>query len=129
MQYVAGCQNYVSIHKGGNRTKHGVRSSNAAAKARTASRSLKYAFVILISLLLFSGFAIMQSVASVTTPEPASVVETTMIVSSGDTLWAIAAEYATEGSDIRKIVYSIKKRNNLTGSSLQAGQTLIIPIP
>lgn len=129
MQYVAGCQNYVSIHKGGNRTKHGVRASNATAKARTASRSLKYAFVILISLLLFSGFAIMQSVASVTTPEPASVVETTMIVSSGDTLWAIAAEYATEGSDIRKMVYSIKKRNHLTGSSLQAGQTLIIPMP
>ncbi len=79
-------------------------------------------------MLLFSGFAIVQSVASVTTPEPASVVETTVIVSSGETLWAIAAEYAAEGSDIRKMVYSIMKRNNLTGSSLQAGQSLIIPM-
>lgn len=125
---MAGCQNYVSIHKDGSRTKHGVRASNAAAKAGSASRSLKYAFVILISMLLFSGFAIVQSVASVTTPEPASVVETTVIVSSGETLWAIAAEYAAEGSDIRKMVYSIMKRNNLTGSSLQAGQSLIIPM-
>jgi LysM repeat protein len=127
MQYVAGCQNYVSIHKGGQRSKHGARVSSTTAKASAGSKSLKYAFVILISMLLFSGFAIVQSVASVTSPEPASLVETTMIVSSGDTLWEIAAEYAAEGSDIRKMVYSIKKRNNLTGSSLQAGQLLIIP--
>jgi nucleoid-associated protein YgaU len=79
-------------------------------------------------MLLFSGFAIVQSVASVTSPEPASVTESSVIVSSGDTLWDIAAEYAGEGTDVRKMVYSIKKRNDLTGSSLQAGQLLIIPV-
>jgi len=126
MQYVAGCQNYVSIHKDGH-AKRGVAISREASKSGIRFGYLKLAVVVLFSMLLFSGFAIVQSVASVSTPAPATVTEATVIVSAGDTLWGIASTYAEEGTDVRKIVYAIKKRNSLSGSSLQAGQVLVIP--
>lgn len=56
----------------------------------------------------------------------------TISISSGDTLWTIA-EYEQENneyykdSDIRDIIYNIKKLNNLnTNESLQVGQKIIL---
>ena len=56
----------------------------------------------------------------------------TLSVLSGDTLWDIAEEEQEtnayyEGKDIRDIVQNIKSINNLSSSSLKAGQTLEIP--
>ncbi|EXX89821.1 LexA family transcriptional regulator [Paenibacillus darwinianus] len=81
----------------------------------------------LFFLILFTGFAIVQSGASGTKAEAAAKGERTIIVSSGDTLWEIARSVQPEGDDVRKTVYMIKKRNGLSGSALQAGQSLIVP--
>ena len=53
--------------------------------------------------------------------------ERVIIVSSGDTLWNIASDIRETGQDIRRVVYDLKSRNNLSSSVLQAGQSLIIP--
>jgi len=56
----------------------------------------------------------------------------TVYVSSGDTLWTIAKEEQNnnlyyENTDIRDIIYQIKKLNNLdNNSNLLEGQKLII---
>ncbi|MHC2999177.1 LysM peptidoglycan-binding domain-containing protein [Microbacterium sp. HJ5] len=51
---------------------------------------------------------------------------TTIIVSSGDTLWSIAEDVAP-GADPRDVVDEIVRLNALEGVSLQAGQSLAIP--
>lgn len=57
----------------------------------------------------------------------------TVTVADGDTLWSIAEYERKENSyykdsDIRDIVYSIKKINNLKTSGIQTNQNLIIPV-
>jgi len=49
-------------------------------------------------------------------------------VKSGDTLWQIAAEHGPEGVDRRRVVAAIERINDLTSSSLQAGQVIEIPV-
>lgn len=49
------------------------------------------------------------------------------VVTSGDTLWNIAARFAPQHSDKRKYIYETKKLNGLTSSSLQIGQELNLP--
>lgn len=48
-------------------------------------------------------------------------------VTSGETLWALAAEYAPD-RDPRAVVEEIVELNALPSSTVQAGQTLHIPV-
>ncbi|HHV94940.1 MAG TPA: LysM peptidoglycan-binding domain-containing protein [Clostridiaceae bacterium] len=47
-------------------------------------------------------------------------------VSKGDTLWEIATKNAKSG-DVRKLIYKIKKINNLKDSVIYPGMILKIP--
>ena len=47
-------------------------------------------------------------------------------VKEGDCLWDIAKEYSN-GKDIRKVVYDIKKYNNMDDSNLYPGMIILIP--
>ncbi|MCL1593954.1 MAG: LysM peptidoglycan-binding domain-containing protein [Actinomycetia bacterium] len=49
-------------------------------------------------------------------------------VRAGDTLWEIAGEHGPDGVDIRKIVASIERINDVYPGSLQTGQILEIPV-
>ena len=57
------------------------------------------------------------------TPEPTRVV----MVSSGETLWAIAAELAEDG-DVRAMVDRIERLNALDTAMVTAGQRLRVPL-
>jgi LysM repeat protein len=48
------------------------------------------------------------------------------VVKPGDSLWAIAAA-RYPGKDPREAVYDIQQVNQLDGSSIVAGQTLLLP--
>ena len=52
----------------------------------------------------------------------------TIEISAGDTLWAIADKYCPDDMDPREMVYDIRKANDMSDSSLNVGQTLIVPI-
>ncbi|WP_308634344.1 LysM peptidoglycan-binding domain-containing protein [Paenibacillus silvisoli] len=88
---------------------------------------MRLAVAALFFVLLFTGLTLMTSQANSEYPAEATASERIVVVGAGDTLWNIASRIREEGEDIRKVVYSIKKRNNLTSSSLQAGQSLIVP--
>jgi hypothetical protein len=50
----------------------------------------------------------------------------TITVKKGDTLWSIAAKHSN-GEDIRKYIYEIKKVNSLHESLIYEGDRLVIP--
>ena len=50
----------------------------------------------------------------------------TVVVTSGDTLWSIASEYADD--DVRSKIKDIKNFNNLTSDVLTVGKHLRVPI-
>jgi hypothetical protein len=105
------------------------RSSEASAVAAAARsriwRYLPYVAALLLFLLIFSSFWGFSGAQS-SEIAPAAEGEAIVTVTRGDTLWSIAGDAGLTG-DIRRSVFLIKERNGLRDSTLQAGQTLIIP--
>lgn len=48
-------------------------------------------------------------------------------VVEGDTLWNIALAYLPEKTDVRKVIYDIKRFNNMNSSYIYPGDTIKIP--
>jgi K+ transporter len=77
------------------------------------------------ALLIVSAFFSSQAQAAAS---GTAVTETVRVsVTSGETLWALAAEYAPE-RDPRAVVEEIVELNALASSTVQAGQSLHIPV-
>ena len=51
-----------------------------------------------------------------------------IVVSSGDTLWAIAKEHKPVGMDVRNYIEMIKEMNGKRSSSIQSGEVIKLPI-
>ncbi|RAP78211.1 LysM peptidoglycan-binding domain-containing protein [Paenibacillus montanisoli] len=116
---------YSSTYKG---TTRNSRSNNRTGKERRAERVLlRLGVATLFFVLLFTGLTIMTSQANSEHPAEPTASERIVVVGAGDTLWNIASRVRKEGEDIRHVVYSLKKRNNLSTSTLQTGQSLIVP--
>lgn len=49
-------------------------------------------------------------------------------VKTGDSLWRIAESHGPDGQDVRAVVATIERINDLDGAGLQAGQVLEIPV-
>ncbi len=50
-----------------------------------------------------------------------------VLVKNGDSLWNLTETYYNGSDDIRKVIYQVKKMNNLTNVNLIPGQMLRIP--
>lgn len=102
-------------------------AANKRANKAKFSNIAKFMTVAIFFFIVFIGFMIMKGNASTVVPEAPTTGEQVIVVGAGDTLWAIASDVKESGQDIRHVIYSIKQRNGLQESALQAGQTLIIP--
>ena len=80
----------------------------------------------LAAMLLIAG-AFFTSQAQAAGTEGAVTDTVRVSVASGETLWALAAEYAPE-RDPRAVVEEIVELNALASSTVQAGQALHIPV-
>ena len=49
-------------------------------------------------------------------------------VKPGDSLWRIAESHGPEGQDVRAVIATIERINDLDGAGLQAGQVLEMPV-
>ncbi len=89
------------------------------------SMTLILVFVLSTSMIAFANFDSDSSDQAVET-------QRTYTVQSGDTLWSIASdfnrEYYDQRKDVRKIIYTIRKANNIDGNTIYAGQELDLPI-
>jgi len=126
---------WVTVNSSSSKTLHKSAvlrvSERSSSKSRVASSrqwaTLKIAFALLAALILFSGFAIMHTVASSGQPAPATAEELVVSVDSGDTLWALAKLHKNPALDTRQAVQSIADRNGLRTAELRTGQQLVIP--
>ncbi|MDQ1909256.1 LysM peptidoglycan-binding domain-containing protein [Paenibacillus sp. GD4] len=83
------------------------------------------------ALLLFLSFGAFgaslfgdQDAYAATESEPEQAV---VIVDQGETLWSIATEHATKGTDVRDYVHELRKMNGLKNSNVKVGQKLLLP--
>lgn len=99
------------------------------SKTRFAmSMTLIFVFILSTSMIAFAALDGNDSDAkTLENKEPI-----TYTVQSGDTLWSIASDLNKEQyeqkKDVRKLIYSIRKANNLDGNTIFAGQELELPI-
>ncbi|WP_025688920.1 cell division suppressor protein YneA [Paenibacillus zanthoxyli] len=95
-------------------------------KARIVLKQQDVFKLMIVLLLIISGFTVVSQVfaSSVSSPQQ----EKRIVVEPGDTLWSIALK--NKSSDMRTVVYidAIKRHNHLSGSDIQAGDILSIPI-
>lgn len=91
---------------------------------RRASTRLKITGVLVIMVLFFLGWVIFvkQNAMGVNELE-----YTKVIVKTGDTLWEIAKEYGPPDRDIRRVVFEIRKFNNLEENYIYPGQVIQVP--
>lgn len=82
-------------------------------------------FLLTLAATLFVTMFSNSVMASVQQPTGVEAVEVTVL--PGDTLWGLASEFS-EGYDMESAVRQIAELNSLEGSTLQAGQTLYIPV-
>ncbi|MCI9366641.1 MAG: LysM peptidoglycan-binding domain-containing protein [Clostridia bacterium] len=85
------------------------------------------AILIIIGAIIFINLIIPKNILS-----HQQISNKTVVVCDGDTLWSIAKLEQNnnsyyDGKDIREIVQSIKKINNLSSANLKINQTLQIP--
>lgn len=114
-----------------NYNKDRVNASNRvkrpANERRVERMMLRLAVVSVFFILLFFGLTLMKGLASGGEPAAPMAGEKVIVVGAGDTLWKIAGTVRESGDDLRRIVYDLKERNQLTSSMLKVGQTLIVP--
>ena len=80
----------------------------------------------LLVLLIAVGavFLLLSGRVAASTPALEPV---TYRVQSGDTLWVIAGTMAKPSEDVRSVIGRIKELNDLSSSSIQQGQVLLLP--
>ncbi|MGV8965426.1 MAG: LysM peptidoglycan-binding domain-containing protein [Cellulomonas sp.] len=78
------------------------------------------ALALALAGVLFGGRAVAGS------PAEAIAVDT-YTVSSGESLWAIAAAYTAPQGDVRDTVGALVALNGLAGAGLRAGQQILVP--
>ena len=112
-------------------TTSGKSSVNQALQAYPSGRltrrgRLARTIVVLsLAVVMVAGFAATSgaNTAGSTSAEPSYSI---VVVAPGETLWSVAAAYAT--GDVQGFVTQIREINNLKGYDLQAGQRLRVPL-
>lgn len=87
----------------------------------------RFITVSLITLILFS--IIIGYFTGMMTSEAATSMNTIEYsVKTGDTLWSIASDYNYYDTDIREVIYHIKKENHMHNAVIHPGDRLLIPV-
>jgi hypothetical protein len=81
-------------------------------------------FLSVILLLALTAFWLLFNY----TDAKSQVQYTTIQVSQGDTLWAIAGNWAPDGMDVREYIHKIKHANGMERSDICAGDQLLLPV-
>lgn len=78
---------------------------------------------LILFIALLSVFLLLSSRVQAEQP----VVLEEHVVVSGETLWSIAGEVAGPDEDVRAVISTVRRINELTSANLVPGQTLLVP--
>ena len=100
----------------------GRRPSSRAGRRRLAGLLRFVVFLLLIFVAVWAGVRVAHAGT-----DPSVYTGHRYVVSSGDTLWSIAAgEYGAD-ADVRRAIYKIRQVNHLDGSTVSPGERLTLP--
>jgi LysM repeat protein len=83
--------------------------------------------VVVSTVLVVILLLVLVGTVGAATPDDRPAATATHLVTTGDTLWDIAAAHTLPGDDVRRTVYEIQRLNELSGSVIVPGQVLQIP--
>ena len=97
-----------------------TRRKKRVARAKRARRF--FATVICIAC----GLAILVGITTISAKEPYNT--KTVTVGYGDSLWSLVSENCSGNKNIRKVIAEVRRINDIDGSHLDVGESIIIPI-
>lgn len=80
---------------------------------------------------MFAIFVTVSTMYGMQTPSMAdtAIVQQTVTVQPGDTLWSIASKVTPSSMDIREMVFELQRLNHIdNATTLVAGTTLTVPL-
>ena len=95
------------------------------ARLTRRGRLARTIVVLSLAVVMVAGFAA-TSGANQEAPVAAAPSYSVVVVAPGETLWSVAAAYAS--GDVQGLINEIREVNNLKGYDLQAGQRLRVPL-
>jgi nucleoid-associated protein YgaU len=90
----------------------------------TTISSARFRALSIISITVIVVLLLLASASQATGEVTATV---SYRVHPGDTLWSIAQTFGPDGQDVRSVIATIERMNDLDGGMLQAGQLLELP--
>lgn len=109
--------NYKKVKEVKNVKSENNKPKRILIKIITAAVGIIILSILLISLFSINGFG--ENRSNFVKHE----------IDSGESLWLIAAQYYnSDNVDLRRIIYKIKKLNNIDSSVISPGREILIPI-
>jgi LysM repeat protein len=105
-------------------------AAGAGQRDRMPVRLTRRGRAVVVGLLLNLAVAAVVTVLAVlgaASPADQHAATSAVVVQSGDTLWSIAAQVDPQG-DPRATIAELRRLNGLSGSTIEAGQELILPV-
>ena len=106
---------------------HNLRTRGATGRAANARRRNRFSFLEIVALVVIAGLLVVGALKAQPAGAPADLATQTLQVQTGQTLWAIAQAHPIDGLTTAQTAEVISRSNNLSGSVLNAGQTLQVP--
>jgi LysM repeat protein len=94
----------------------------APVRLTRRGRVVVFAALVLLAVAAVSTVAVASSAAPAGQSRPPA----TMVVGAGDTLWTVATQVDPQ-ADPRETIAELRRLNGLTGSTIEAGQELVLP--
>ena len=116
-----------SVNQGFLMTQHANPSGKQSLARLTRRGRLARTIVVLsLAVVMVAGFAATSGANQEAPVASAAPSYSVVVVAPGETLWSVAAAYAT--GDVQGLINEIREVNNLKGYDLQAGQRLRVPL-
>jgi LysM repeat protein len=102
--------------------------AGARSTAQPPVRLTRRGRIVVLAALVLLAVAAVSMVAAASSAAPAGQDRppVTMVVGAGDTLWTIATAVDPE-ADPRATIAELRRLNELSGSTIEAGQELVLP--
>ena len=100
--------------------------ANPSGRLTRRGRLARTIVVLSLAVVMVAGFAATSGANQETPVASAAPSYSVVVVAPGETLWSVAAAYAT--GDVQGLINEIREVNNLKGYDLQAGQRLRLPL-